>query len=90
MPIGGALTAVLMALVHVGLSLPPSAFTLALHVGLRSAASAEMLGAIFDAQQACITVLSLGTLADFIIYYSRIRAFREALAATCKCSRTYD
>ena len=85
---GGALTAVLMALVHVGLTLPPSVLSMATHVGQRGAASAELLDALFQAQHASFTVMSLGTLADFIIYYSRIRVFREALAATCKCSRT--
>ena len=77
--VGGALTAVTMALVHMILTLPVGSLTLAFYLCLRSGAAPEMLGAIFRANHAAISWMSLGSLADFFIYYFRIRAFREAL-----------
>ena len=86
--VGGALTAVTMALVHAALGLPVECTTLVFHASLRSgsAASPEEVAVLFKLQHSAKSLMSVGSLADFIIYYYRIRAFRETLAFICKCS----
>ena len=78
---GGALTAVTMALVHMILTLPVGSLTLAFYICLRRGAPPELLGAIFRSNHAAISWMSVGSLADFFIYYFRIRVFREALSS---------
>lgn len=80
--VGGALTAVIMALVHVMLTLPVGCLSLSFYLCLRSGASPALLTAIYRANHAAISWMSVGTLADFFIYYCRIRAFREALSSS--------
>ena len=79
--VGGALTAVTMALVHIVLTLPVGSLTLTFYLCLRRGAAPELLGAIFRANHAAISWMSVGSLADFFIYYCRIRAFRETLSS---------
>lgn len=80
--VGGALTAVIMALVHVMLTLPVGCLSLSFYLCLRSGASPALLTAIYRANHAAISWMSVGTLADFFIYYCRIRAFRKALSSS--------
>lgn len=86
MAVGGALTAVTMAMVHAALGLPVEFTTLVFHASLANGSSTERVLTLFKLQHSAKSLMSFGSLADFIIYYCRIRAFRETLAFICKCS----
>ena len=85
--VGGALTAVLMALMHVLLTQPAGALMVANYVGLKWGAAPEVREAIFKVTHIAISLMSFGSLVDFFIYYWRIVAFREALATTWSRSK---
>ena len=83
----GALTAVLMALMHVLLTQPAGALMVANYIGLKWDAAPEVRDAIKKAILVSLLFISVGSLVDFFIYYWRIVAFREALATTWSRSK---
>ena len=85
--VGGALTAVLMALMHVLLTQPAGALMVANYVTLKWGAAPEVRDVINKATLVTLFFMSIGSLVDFFIYYWRVVAFREALAALLKCSK---
>ena len=67
--IGGALTAVLMALAHVVLTQPEGALTVAIYVELRYDAAPDVVQTLFKVIRAAILLVSVYSLVDFFIYY---------------------